>query len=71
VFALLEVPIVAYLINPDRAVSLVNNLSDRVHGNSRTIGFVVAVAVGVWLLTRGIVDLPIRVSHAGSARGVA
>jgi len=55
-FALVEVPIVAYPVDQDRAASLMNNFSNWFHRKSRTIAIVVAVAVGVWLLTRGIVD---------------
>jgi hypothetical protein len=56
-FALVEIPIIAYLVNPQRAGKLARNLSDRVHTRSRTIVIVLATAVGVWLLTTGIVDL--------------
>jgi hypothetical protein len=56
-FALVELPIVAYLLDPDRASTLVNNFSHWFHRNSRPIAIVVALAVGLWLLTRGIVDL--------------
>jgi hypothetical protein len=56
-FALVEIPIVAYLVNPRRAGQFATNLSDAVHTHSRTIAIVLAIAVGIWLLTRGIVDL--------------
>jgi hypothetical protein len=56
-FTLVELPIVAYALNPQRAATLVNNFSDWFHHNSRAIAIVVALAVGLWLLTRGIVDL--------------
>jgi len=56
-FTLVELPIVSYLINPTRTAEHVNNVSDWAHHHSRTIGVVVATAVGIWLLTKGIDDL--------------
>jgi hypothetical protein len=56
-FALVEIPIVAYLVKPQRAGELATNLSEWVHTRSRTIVIVLAAAVGLWLLTKGIVDL--------------
>jgi hypothetical protein len=56
-FALVELPIVVYLLDPHRAAILVHNFSHWFHRNSRPIAIVVALAVGLWLVTRGIVDL--------------
>lgn len=56
-FALVEIPVVAYLVNPNRAGAFATNLSDWVHTHSKTIVSVLATAVGLWLLTKGIADL--------------
>jgi len=56
-FTLVEVPIIAYLINPRRATGLVTRFSDWGHSHARTIAVVVATAVGLWLLVKGIVEL--------------
>ena len=56
-FTLVELPIIAYLVAPQRATELVSNVSEWGHRHSRTIAIVVATAVGLWLLIRGILDL--------------
>jgi uncharacterized protein YjeT (DUF2065 family) len=56
-FALVELPIIAYLINPERAGKLVDDLSDWAHRHSRTIGIAAASAVGLWLLIEGVFNL--------------
>jgi hypothetical protein len=56
-FAVVEIPIVAYLINAQRTGELVDGLSAWGHRHSRTIAIVVATASGLWLLIRGITDL--------------
>lgn len=54
---LLEIPVVAYLVDPSRAQAMVTSLRDWAHRHSRTIGIVVAAAVGVYLVTKGIIAL--------------
>jgi hypothetical protein len=56
-FALVEIPIVAYVINPEGASGLVERGSDWGHRHSRPIAIGVATAVGVWLIVKGIVEL--------------
>jgi Sap, sulfolipid-1-addressing protein len=56
-FALVEIPIVAYVVTPQRAAEFATKLSDWVHSRSKTIVTVLATAVGLWLVPRGIVDL--------------
>jgi len=56
-FALVELPIIAYLVDPQRAKGLVDKCSEWGHTHARPIAIVVATAVGLWLLIRGIVDL--------------
>jgi len=56
-FALVELPIIAYLVNPERAAGLVDNLSDWAMSHSRGIGIVVASVIGLWLVIKGTVNL--------------
>jgi hypothetical protein len=56
-FAVVEIPIFAYLVNPGRTAAFVNELSGWSHAHSHTIAIVVATAIGLWLLTKGITDL--------------
>ena len=56
-FALVEIPAVAYLINPQGADGIVRRGSDWGHDHAREIALVVATAVGVWLIVKGIVSL--------------
>lgn len=56
-FALVELPIIAYLVNPERAAGLVDNLSDWAMSRSRGIGIVVASVIGLWLVIKGTVNL--------------
>lgn len=56
-FALVEFPIIAYVVNPRAATEQVSNLSAWGHQHARGIGITVAAAVGVWLIIKGIVNL--------------
>jgi Sap, sulfolipid-1-addressing protein len=56
-FAVVEIPVFAYLVDPGRTGELVNELSGWSHTHSRTIAIVVATIIGLWLLTKGITDL--------------
>lgn len=57
VFALVEVPIVAYTVNPQGAAALVERASKRGHDHSRKVAIGLATAVGVWLIVKGIIEL--------------
>ena len=56
-FALVEVPIVAYVINPQGASALVERASDWGHRHSREVAIGLATVVGVWLIVKGIIQL--------------
>ena len=56
-FALVELPIVAYIVDPPQAAALVKRLADSVHGHAREIAIVVATVVGVWLIAKGTIQL--------------
>jgi Sap, sulfolipid-1-addressing protein len=56
-FALVEVPIVAYLINPQGAAGLVDRASNWGHDHSRQVAIGLATVVGVWLIVKGIIRL--------------
>lgn len=56
-FALVEIPIVAYLVNPDRAATLVNAASGWSHRHSRAIAIALATGVGLWLIAKGMAGL--------------
>ena len=56
-FALVEIPIVAYVVNPQGAANLVQRASDWGHRHSREVAIGIATTVGVWLIVKGIVEL--------------
>ena len=56
-FALVEIPIVAYVIDPDGAASLVTRGSDWGQRHSRQVAIGLATTVGVWLIVKGIIAL--------------
>jgi Sap-like sulfolipid-1-addressing protein len=56
-FALLEIPIISYLVDPGRASERANKLSSWTHEHSHQIWIAVAAAVGVWLIIKGAVNL--------------
>ncbi len=56
-FALVELPIVAYIVEPQGAADLVTRASDWGHAHSRKIAIAVATAVGVWLIVKGVINL--------------
>ena len=56
-FALVELPIVAYLVEPEGAAELVQRGSAWGHAHSRKIAIVVATVVGVWLIVKGMINL--------------
>jgi hypothetical protein len=56
-FALVEIPIVAYVVNPAGASGLVQRGSDWGHSHSREIAIWLATIVGVWLIVKGIIAL--------------
>jgi len=56
-FALVEIPIVAYVVNPTGAAGLVERASGWGHRHSREVAIGLATVVGVWLIVKGIVEL--------------
>ena len=54
-FALVEIPLVFYLVDAEQAHALVNSASGWVHSHARQAGATVAAIVGVWLVAKGIV----------------
>jgi hypothetical protein len=56
-FALVEVPIVAYAINPKDAAALVERASTWGHNDSREVALRLAITIGVWLIAKGLIEL--------------
>jgi hypothetical protein len=56
-FAFVEVPIVAYLIAPDRTTVAVNAFNAWLKRNGRRVAAYVLAGVGLYLTIRGVVDL--------------
>jgi Sap, sulfolipid-1-addressing protein len=56
-FALVELPIVAYIVEPQGAADLVKRATEWGHTHSRKIAIVVATVLGVWLIVKGIINL--------------
>jgi hypothetical protein len=54
-FAFVEVPLVGYVLAPERTSVLTNELNAWVSANGRRVGSWAAAAVGVYLIVRGIV----------------
>jgi Sap, sulfolipid-1-addressing protein len=55
-FALVEVPLVWYFVSPAGAQAAVSGFNAWLHANSRRVGAVVAAAVGLYLLVKGVVQ---------------
>jgi hypothetical protein len=56
-FALIEIPLVYYLLAPERAAAIVERGSAWAHRNARQIGAWVAGVIGAYLVISGILDL--------------
>jgi len=56
-FALIEVPLICYLLAPERSAAAVDRFAAWGHANARRIGAWVAGVIGVYLVISGIVDL--------------
>jgi Sap, sulfolipid-1-addressing protein len=56
-FALVEIPIVAYAVSPQGAAGLVERASKWGREHSREVAIAVATIVGVWLIAKGIIAL--------------
>jgi hypothetical protein len=56
-FALIELPLIALVVVPDRARSLTEKLNDWMTGHRRTVIVILAGAIGAYLLISGISDL--------------
>lgn len=53
-FMLAEVPLISYTLRPERTRKVVNDVNDWLGGHARQIAMFLCLAVGVWLLVRGI-----------------
>ena len=56
-FALVEIPIIGYLTEPQRVTALVTRLQHALRDHSRTIAVLLAAAVGIWLIVKGVAAL--------------
>ncbi len=56
-FSLVELPIVAYVVDPHGAAALVTRASAWGRRHSRQIAIALATTVGVWLVVKGIIEL--------------
>jgi hypothetical protein len=56
-FALIEIPLLALLVAPDRAVPLTEKLSRWMTAHRRILIVIIAGAVGAYLLISGMSDL--------------
>ncbi len=57
-FALIEIPIVIFLIRPQRPSGLVSGAAGRTREHGRAIGVVVANVVGAYLIAHSVLHLP-------------
>jgi hypothetical protein len=51
------VPVLAYMVNPKRAVPLLGRMTEWIMANSRMIEVVVGLTLGVYFLAKGLVVL--------------
>jgi hypothetical protein len=56
-FTLAEIPLVMFVLDEESARRRVSAFSDRIHGHRREVGIGLALVVGVYLLTKGVVLL--------------
>jgi hypothetical protein len=56
-FMVIEVPLIAYLLTPDRAAATVGRINAWIHSHVRLLSECVAGVVGVYLLVRGVAAL--------------
>jgi hypothetical protein len=55
-FMIAEVPLISYTLRPERTREVVNNINDWLGGHARQIAMALCLAVGLWLLIRGITN---------------
>ena len=55
-FALVEVPLVGYLVAPQRTSDAVHAFDAWLRAHARAVGLGIAVAVGVYLVVKGLVE---------------
>ena len=53
-FTLIEVPLISYLLAPERSATAVARFNDWLHDHSRQIGIALGTAIGIYLLVKGI-----------------
>jgi hypothetical protein len=56
-FTLIEVPLVGFLVAPERTALLVTRFNEWLRSHLRQVGAVVALAIGIYLVIKGIRDL--------------
>jgi hypothetical protein len=56
-FAVIEIPLVAYILSPDRAAARVHALNAWIRSHARRIAEVIAAALGVYLAVKGVAAL--------------
>ena len=53
-FAIAEIPLVSYTLNPERTREAVYSINDWLGGHSRQIAMALCLGVGAFLMTRGL-----------------
>jgi hypothetical protein len=53
-FMVAEIPLVSYTLRPERTREAINSINDWLGGHGRQIAMALCLAVGTWLLIRGI-----------------
>jgi Sap, sulfolipid-1-addressing protein len=56
-FMLIELPILSYAVAPEKTAVWANRFNAWLHANARRLVPALALAVGIWLIVRGIVSL--------------
>lgn len=56
-FTLVEIPLVAYLLAPERAEARVRRANAWLHSHARQLGVAIAAAIGTYLIAKGVLAL--------------
>ena len=56
-FVLIEVPLVGFLVAPDRTAEMVRRFNEWLRTHLRQVGGAIALAIGIYLIAKGIADL--------------
>ena len=54
-FSIAEIPLVSYMLNPERTREVVNSINDWLGGHSRQIAMTLCLGAGAFLLIRGLI----------------